>query len=282
MKLKTLQVIAGCLILLLLVSGSVLGQEERKIKMDEYKVQLAGYQTRVADSQQRMDVLQGEIDALNQQINDIQGQIDAEWEEVYAALGTDKASVEAYRANLANIDGEIDGLAAIDPEELFRRKDEIKAIEARIEEAKGSDIAMLTEMEEKLAELDGKVAALRDKMPANIYDNYTVAKGDYLWKISKKEEIYGCPYQWIRIYCVNKDQIKDADLIYPDQIFQIARGVGENEHLVAKGEFLSKIAGYAEVFNDPIKWTKLYQANKDVIEDENIIYPYQVITIPAE
>jgi len=282
MKLKTLQVIAGCLILLLLVSGSVLGQEERKIKMDEYKVQLAGYQTRVADSQQRMDVLQGEIDALNQQINDIQGQIDAEWEEVYAALGTDKASVEAYRANLANIDGEIDGLATIDPEELFRRKDEIKAIEARIEEAKGSDIAMLTEMEEKLAELDGKVAALRDKMPANIYDNYTVAKGDYLWKISKKEEIYGCPYQWIRIYCVNKDQIKDADLIYPDQIFQIARGVGENEHLVAKGEFLSKIAGYAEVFNDPIKWTKLYQANKDVIEDENIIYPYQVITIPAE
>jgi len=282
MKLRTLQVVSGCLILLLLVSGSVLGQEERKIKMDEYKVQLAGYQTRLADAEQRMDVLQGEIDALNQQIDGVQGEIDAEWEAIYETMGTDKASVDAYRANLESIDAEIDGLAALDPEELFRRKDEIKDIEARIEGAKGDDIAMLTEMEEKLAELDGKVAALRAKMPANIYDSYTVIKGDYLWKISKMEDIYGCPYQWIRIYCVNKDQIKDPDLIYPDQIFKIARGVGENEHLVAKGEFLSKIAGYAEVFNDPTKWTKLYQANKDMIEDENIIYPYQVITIPAE
>jgi len=183
---------------------------------------------------------------------------------------------------LESIDQEITGLAALSPEELFRRKDEVKAVWKRIEEAKGSKIALLTEAENKLAELDGEFAALKARIPANIYDNYTVIRGDYLWKISKKDEIYGDPYQWIRIYCVNKDQIKDPDLIFPDQIFRIARGVGDDEHLVVKGEFLHKIAGLSKVFNDPTKWTKLYEANKDIISDPSLIYPYQVLTIPKE
>lgn len=268
--------------LLLVMNVAVFGQEEPKMKMDEYKARLGDAQMREADANARLTQLQAEIDALNAQIAEIQSQIDAEWEEIYALLGTDKASVEAYRANLASIDSEINGLAVLSPEELFRRQDQIDEIENRIEEAKGSKIAILTEMENKLSELDSKLAALKAKVPANIFDQYTVIKGDYLWKISKKEEIYGDPMQWIRIYSVNKDQIKDPDLIYANQIFNIARGVGRNEHLVVKGEYLSSIAGYAKVFNDPTKWTKLYEANKDMINDPNIIYPYQVLTIPAE
>jgi nucleoid-associated protein YgaU len=267
--------------LLLVANVAVFGQEE-EMKMDEYKARLADAETREANANSRLMELQAEIDALNAQIAELQSQIDAEWEEVYALLGTDRASVEAYRANLASIDSEIDGLAALSPEELFRSQDQIDEIETRIEEAKGNKIAVLAEMENTLSELDSKLAALKAKVPANIFDQYTVVQGDYLWKISNKEEIYGDPMQWIRIYSVNKDQIKDPDLIYADQIFNIARGVGRNEHLVVKGEHLSSIAGYAKVFNDPTKWTELYEANKDMIEDPNIIYPYQVLTVPAE
>jgi nucleoid-associated protein YgaU len=270
------------LILLLAFSVTLFGQEERKIKMDEYKVQLADHQAREAAANERLAVLETEIADLNTEINAVQGQIDAEWEEIYAMLDTDEAGVEAFRSNLASIEGEIDGLSVLSPEELFRRKDEIKEIHMRIEEAKGSKTALLTEMENKLAELDGKLAALKSKVPANIYDQYTVVKGDYLWKISKMDDIYGDPYQWIRIYCVNKEQIKDPDLIYADQVFNIARGVAKNEHLVAKGEYLSKIAGMAKVFNDPTKWTQLYEANKDIVDDPSMIYPYQVLTIPKE
>jgi len=268
--------------LLLVINAVALGQEEEKMKMDEYKVQLSDAQMREQNANARLMELQAEIDALNTQIAEIQGQIDAEWEEIYALLGTNEAAVEAYRANLESIGREIDGLAALSPEELFRRQDQIDEIENRIEEAKGSNIAILTEMENKLSELDGKLSALKAKVPANIYDQYTVVNGDYLWKISKKEEIYGDPMQWMRIYSVNKDQIKNPDLIYAKQIFNIARGVGRNEHLVVKGEHLSSIAGYAKVFNDPTKWTTLYEANKDMIDDPNIIYPYQVLMIPAE
>lgn len=279
---KILLVLSMVFILLLVFHASVFGQEERKIKMDEYKAQLAGLQTREQDATAQIQTLDAEIADLEGQIEETQNQIDATWDEIFTMLGTDKAGVEAYKSELEAIDQEITGLAALSPEELFRRKAEVKAVWERIEAAKESKIALLTKAEAKLAELDGEFAALKARIPANIYDNYTVVSGDYLWKISKKDEIYGDAYQWMRIYCVNKDQIKDADLIYPDQIFKIARGVGDNEHLVVKGEFLHKIAGMAKVFNDPTKWTKLYEANKDIISDPSLIYPHQVLTIPRE
>jgi len=38
----------------------------------------------------------------------------------------------------------------------------------------------------------------------------------------------------------------------------------------------------AEVLNDPTRWTKLYESNKSVIADKNLIYPYMVLFIPRE
>ncbi len=55
-------------------------------------------------------------------------------------------------------------------------------------------------------------------------DSYTVIGGDSLWGISGRGDIYGNPYQWPLIYKANRDQIKDADLIYPGQVFSINRG----------------------------------------------------------
>jgi len=284
MKIKgtILFLISVIAILLLVQNAALYGQETRKIPMDEYKAQMAELQKQEADNTAKIAALQADIEVLKKEIDAVQLQIDAGWSEIYAMLGTDKATVDAYRQNLDNLGGQIDALAALSPEELFRRQAEIKEIEKQIADAKTSKLYVLTEMEEKIAELEGKVAGLKAKVATNMYDQYTVIKGDYLWKISKKPDIYGDPYQWIRIYCVNKDQIKDPDLINPDQILKIARGVGMNEHLVAKGEWLSKIAGYTKVLNNPTKWTKLYEANKDVIKDANVIYPYQVLVIPQE
>ncbi|MGD8378499.1 MAG: LysM peptidoglycan-binding domain-containing protein [Gammaproteobacteria bacterium] len=51
--------------------------------------------------------------------------------------------------------------------------------------------------------------------------SYTVVRGDSLWKISGKSEVYGNPYEWPLIYKANSDKIKDADLIYPGQNFDV-------------------------------------------------------------
>ena len=135
-------------------------------------------------------------------------------------------------------------------------------------------------MRDKIAGMEAKIAQLRERMPAG-YDEYTVVRGDYLWKISKNPDIYGDPFQWIRIYSYNRDQVKDPDLIYPEQIFKIQRDLAPNEYLVSKGDNLAKITGSLEVMGDPTKWRALYEANKDIVgEDPGLIYPYQVLVIP--
>jgi nucleoid-associated protein YgaU len=55
-------------------------------------------------------------------------------------------------------------------------------------------------------------------------DSYSVQRGDSLWSISGKSEIYGNPYQWPLIFKANADKIRDADLIFPGQTFDIDRG----------------------------------------------------------
>jgi len=50
-----------------------------------------------------------------------------------------------------------------------------------------------------------------------------VVRGDSLWSISANPDVYNNPYEWPLIYKANRDQIKDADLIYPGQVFTVDR-----------------------------------------------------------
>jgi nucleoid-associated protein YgaU len=67
-----------------------------------------------------------------------------------------------------------------------------------------------------------RLSGMEAEMPSGM-DMYTVVRGDSLWGISARSDIYGNPYQWPLIYKANRDQIKDADLIYPGQQFDIDR-----------------------------------------------------------
>lgn len=58
---------------------------------------------------------------------------------------------------------------------------------------------------------------------------YTVIKGDCLWNISKNEKIYGDPFMWPLIYKANKDKIKNPDLIYPNQEFNVPPNYEQND-----------------------------------------------------
>jgi len=66
-------------------------------------------------------------------------------------------------------------------------------------------------------------------VPAGKVSSYSVVKGDSLWGISGKDEVYADPYQWPLIYKTNRDKIKDADLIYPGQVFDIDQNASASE-----------------------------------------------------
>ncbi len=144
------------------------------------------------------------------------------------------------------------------------------------------------DLESKLASLDAKIAELqaqiseleakkaeRDRRP----DTYTVVEGDCLYKISGYDKIYADPLKWPRLYRANRDQIRDPNLIYPDWVLIVPRGF-PREWVVYAGEYLSKIAGYWEIYDNSSEWPKIYEANKDQISDPDLIYPDQVLKIP--
>jgi nucleoid-associated protein YgaU len=60
-------------------------------------------------------------------------------------------------------------------------------------------------------------------------DQYTVKQNDNLWDISGMQEIYGNSFDWPIIYSHNRAQIKDADLIYAGQVFNIPREFAPRE-----------------------------------------------------
>lgn len=266
-------------IMILSIGVNALAQEE--MTMEEYQAQLQQWQQREADAKAEIAKCDEDIANLQNQLTSLDQQIDNEWNEIYALVGSDKAGVDAYRNQLNALSNQVDGLMAISPEELFKRREELDQLEEQLGGMKENNIYALTEMQNLVASIEGKITQLRNRMPKAIYDEYVVMRGDYLWKISGKSDIYGDPYQWVRIYSYNRDQIKDPDLIYPDQVFKIQREVGPDEYLVVKGDFLAKIAGNAEIFSDPTQWAKIYEANKDIVgSDPSMIYPYQVLKIP--
>jgi len=59
--------------------------------------------------------------------------------------------------------------------------------------------------------------------------DYQVVRGDNLWDISAKPEVYSNPYQWPLIYKANRAQIKDADLIYPGQNLAIDQSASSSD-----------------------------------------------------
>lgn len=54
------------------------------------------------------------------------------------------------------------------------------------------------------------------------------------------------------------------------------------EHKVVKGECLWWIAEYKQIYNDPFMWPLIYKANKNKIQDPDLIYPEQVFDIPRD
>ena len=90
---------------------------------------------------------------------------------------------------------------------------------------------------------DQAAAAVVEEAPVveSMYlGSYLVENGDNLWNIAGQDSTYGNPYQWPLIYKANLGQIKDADLIFPGQSFNIPKAkAGESaaaiEHAKNRG-----------------------------------------------
>lgn len=250
----------------------------KNMKMDEYQAELTKWQKRLADAQAALAEQEARCAQLQEQIAAADKEIEDNWGEIYSMLGTDKTGYDDFTNQCKALENDVSAFLALSPEDMYSRRAELDGYEARLAELRKDKRSLGPEPYRVLQNVENLINQAKEKAQPAAAGKYEVARGDYLWKIAKKPEIYGDPYTWIRIYTYNRDQIKNPDLIYPQQVFSIPRMAGPGEYWVLKGESLGAIS---KKMGSSFTWHKLYEANKDVIgEDAARIYPHMVLRLP--
>ena len=62
---------------------------------------------------------------------------------------------------------------------------------------------------------------------------YEVSRGESLWVIASRPEVFGDAKQWPRLLCANRKQIRDADLVYPGQVLDVVQVATAEERAAA-------------------------------------------------
>jgi len=107
---------------------------------------------------------------------------------------------------------------------------------------------------------------------------YSVIRGDCLWYISGKDKIYDDPFQWTRLYSANQDQIRDPDLIFPDQRLAVPRMTQKGQYLVVRGDSFVKIA--EKLYGDATRWRGIQEANMSLLDTMGGLFPGMVLSLP--
>tara|TARA_Y100000588_G_scaffold393423_2_gene509359 strand:+ start:4894 stop:5733 length:840 start_codon:yes stop_codon:yes gene_type:complete len=258
---------------------STAADAQQGMTYDEYKIKMAEYDKRTSEARLALAECKKMGETVGTEITALEKDVAAVNEEIYEVLGTDQSSIDGFLAELDRIEARLMGLLNLSDEALFDKRDEVNSMEDRSEKMKKDILANLPDAQTKFRNIDQLLERINARMPRKRVKPYTVARGDNLWNIAKKPSIYNDAYLWPRIYMENRGKIKNPDLIYPSWVLNMPFGVDLNQHLVTSGQHLSTIAD--AVYKDPTKWHRIFRANQSQILDANLIFPAQVLDIPA-
>ena len=198
--------ILSLLSLVLLLSVVSFAQEEEMTE-DEWQAEMTRLGEVKASLFNETDALNSDIDNLNAQKSGLQPYEDC-MDELYGLVGASSSDVTNFGIAVNELDGKI------------RRKEGPKNDrQTDLDALKRNKISALPEFFNKVHVQMQK--ALDSWVDKPLVISYKVVRGDHLWGIAKKKEHYGNAFAWPIIYKTNRDQIKDPDLIYPNQVFKI-------------------------------------------------------------
>jgi len=205
-KMKLAKFLVAIVSLSFLLSLSSFAQQKEMTK-EEWEAEM----TRLTGKKQALlseiSTLKGDIENLNTVKAGLQDPEEC-IDQLYALVGATRSDVENFRNAVNELDGKI------------KRKESPKADrQADLNALKMNKISALPEFFDKVH--NRMQQALDEWVDAAPVISYKVVKGDHLWGIARKKEHYGNGFAWPVIYKANRDNIKNPDLIYPNQVFSI-------------------------------------------------------------
>ena len=203
---KLSKYLLSLLSLVFLLSMVSFAQEE-EMTVEEWQAEMNRLQEKKTSLTNEIDALKTDIDNLNAQKSGIQD-YDECIDELYAMVGATRQDVDNFRNAVNELDGKI-----------RRKEGPKKDRQTDLDALKMNKISALPEFFEKVHNQMQRALDAWVEKPAVI--SYKVVRGDHLWGIAKKKEHYGNGFAWPIIYKANRDQIKNPDLIYPNQVFKI-------------------------------------------------------------
>ena len=203
---KLTKYILSLLSLVLLLSVISFAQE-REMTEEEWQAEMTRLGEKKTSLLNEIDALKSDIDNLNAQKSGLQSPEEC-IDELYALVGATRQDVDNFRGAVNELDGKI-----------RRKEGPKKDRQADLDALKMNKISALPEFFQKVHVQMQKALDAWVEKPDVI--SYKVVRGDHLWGIAKKKEHYGNAFAWPIIYKANRDQIKDPDLIYPNQVFKV-------------------------------------------------------------
>ncbi|MHB1686553.1 MAG: LysM peptidoglycan-binding domain-containing protein [Ignavibacteriaceae bacterium] len=199
----------GMLALLFFFSIAIYAQEKKEMTKDEWQAEITRLTTEKESLTKEISTLQTDVNNMKEQSSKIQGYDDC-INELYQMVGATKADIDNFRSAVAELNGKIE---RHEGPKADRQKD--------LDALKVNKISALPEFYDQVH--NQMQAALDSWVEAPKEITYTVVKGDCLWNIAKKKDIYNNAFAWPNIYKANRDEIKNPNLIFPKQNFKIPK-----------------------------------------------------------
>lgn len=195
---------------------------DEQLTKAEAEQRIQEWEGKVARLQTQYQATSSEVQQLEARLSQLGSDIRRCNEELYTLLGATEADIERFRQRLGILEGRVRQYRGLSEDALIERRAEIAALETELNTLRGQKIAVLPEFYNRIIELARDIRGLYREPKEKKYTVGTWARDrDCLWNISGKPDIYGDPFQWVKIWQANTDQIRNPDLIYPGQVLRV-------------------------------------------------------------
>jgi nucleoid-associated protein YgaU len=190
-------------------------EEEAAARIIVWETKVAGLESELSKLDADIAKLKADLEQTNKDLEDCNAAL-------YALIGATPQEVDMFRQKLGQLEGKVRDMKRLSDDQLADRQDEVKALEAELNEMRMVKIALLPDIYNKILATARDIRGLYREKKITTYTVGTWSQDrDCLWNIAGKIDIYGDPFMWPKIWQANTDIVRNPDIIHPGQVLQL-------------------------------------------------------------